>query len=233
MWSKGFKVRANGERTFKIEGQYRASGSGMGGIDFRLQIEYNNTKYDCYVEVKNWAHYQISNAMFNTEILNRFRNNASQPGCIWIVTMNYRNIPSISQRCQQHNIHIIPMEEHITTQYLTQHHLTYIMEQFLDDYSNLLNTLTGKTISNVKRTSKIYQPGTLEWDLEIGIPYDLVSAKYRTSKGNLQKKYSQMKRVIIDLPDRRSKEWRGMQFMTTKQLDSYMAGYIRYIKKQD
>ena len=51
LWSKGFKVRVRGERTFKIEGQYKASGSGMGGIDFRLQIEYNNTKYDCYVIV--------------------------------------------------------------------------------------------------------------------------------------------------------------------------------------
>jgi hypothetical protein len=234
LWNKGFKVRSRGERTFKIEGQYRVTRSGVGGIDFRLQFVHSNKKYDCYVEVKNWAHYKrISNAMFNTEILSRFTNNASQSGCIWIVTMNKRNIPFIRQKCQQNNIHIIPMEEHITTQFLTQHHLTYIMEKFLDDYSNLLNNLTGKTISNVKRTSKINQPGTFEWDLEIGIPYDLVAAKYGKSVGTLRKEYSKLRSQVIDLPDRRSREWRGMQFMPTNQLDSYMAGYIEYIRNKD
>ena len=50
-FSKGFKVRKTGERTFKISGQYKVRKSGVGGIDFRLQYIHRGKRYDCYVEV--------------------------------------------------------------------------------------------------------------------------------------------------------------------------------------
>ena len=234
LWERGFKVRNQGERTFKIDPQYRASTRGIGGIDFRLEFIYQRKKYDCYIESKNWGAYQkISKKTFDEEILDRFTKNANAPGCIWIVTMNKRNLHLINQRCQQNNIHILPLEEHITSQFLTQHHLTYIMEKFLDEYSSLLNSLTGRKISNVKRTSKTNIPGTYEWDLEIGIPYNLIASKYNQKVSYLRKRNSELRKQGIDLPDRRSREWRGMKFMTKSQLNSYMHNYIREMRKQN
>ena len=40
MWSKGFRLRKTGNRTFNIEGQYKVDKSGYGGIDFRLHFIY-------------------------------------------------------------------------------------------------------------------------------------------------------------------------------------------------
>jgi len=214
-WEKGFCVNKTGNDTFNIGGPFKPSSGGMGGIDFRLEFRYNGIPYDCYIEVKNWKHYtKLSPAMFNTEILGRFTKNASQSVCIWIVIMNKRNAPLIQQGCQQHNIHIIPLEEHITSRFLNPADLTRIMELFLDEFSNLVDKITGVKLPNsAKKTGKTI-PEQIEEDIRLGKPYSLIASNYNKSVSNIQKIASEMKSKGIDLIDRRSTGWGLLQYKT-------------------
>ncbi|GAH14557.1 unnamed protein product, partial [marine sediment metagenome] len=59
-------------------------------------------------------------------------------------------------------------------------------------------------------------------------PYDILVAKYNVPVGNLRKRYNQLRGKVKNLPDRRSKEWRGMQMMTVEEMNKY---YIESIKE--
>jgi hypothetical protein len=218
-WEKGFCVNKTGNDTFNIGGPFKPSSGGMGGIDFRLEFRYNGIPYDCYIEVKNWKHYtKLSPAMFNTEILGRFTKNASQSVCIWIVIMNKRNAPLIQQGCQQHNIHIIPLEEHITSRFLNPADLTRIMELFLDEFSNLVDKITGVKLPNSAKKKGKTIPEQIEEDIRLGKPYSLIASSYTKSKFYVQKLAHNMK-TTQNLPDRRTTEWDGMQLMTQDQVN--------------
>jgi hypothetical protein len=219
LWGKGFKVRKTGNRTFTIKSQYKAGKGGVGGIDFRLEIRLYGKTYDCYVEVKNWKKYKfIPKTMFDTEILGRFTKNANQKGCIWIVVMNKRNVHLIQKRCKQNNIHIIPLEEHITSGYLNTTSLTYIMEQFIDDFSNLINAITGRKLQTPKTKAKTTCE-KIKDEIRLGKPYSLIASTHNRTEKYVQKIATEMKNKGEKLPDRRTKEWRLMQYMTKSGLD--------------
>jgi hypothetical protein len=214
-WEKGFCVDKVGNDTFNIGGPYKPIKGGMGGIDFRLEFRYNQTSYDCYIEVKNWKHYTfISPSNFKTGILDRFTKNTNPIGCTKIVIMNQRNAPLIQQRCQQNNIHMIPLEEHITSRFLNPGDLTRIMEHFLDEFSNRIDKTTNAKLQN--STKKVGKSITdqIKEDIRLGKPYSLLALTYNKSVSYIQKIASQMKRKGTVLIDRRSAGWDLLQYKT-------------------
>lgn len=217
-WEKGLCVNTTGNDTFNIGGPFKPLAGGMGGIDFRLEFRYNGKSYDCYIEVKNWKHYtKLSPMTITTEILDRFTKNASRVGCRWIVIMNKRNVSLILQDCQQNNIDIIPLEEHITSRFLNRANLTRIMERFLDEFSNLIDKITGLKLPNSTRKAGTSITDQIKDDIRLGKPYSLIMATYNLKRHNLQKIAHSMKGE--NLPDRRTKKWDGMQFMTQDQVN--------------
>jgi hypothetical protein len=230
-WSKGFKVRSKGERTFR----YKDNSKSLGGIDLRFWFNYNNNLFENYIEVKNWAdHYSIPYSDFKSEILDRFTRNANQPGINWIVTMNVNNIKKISKNCQKYNIHIIPIDTKITTNQINIPTLTKMMENFLDNTSMIFDGITGRKISDVKLKTKKLTDGKMDWDLRLGLPYDLISKKHKNvSIKSIKKRNSVLRARGIDLPDRRSKEWRGMQIMTKDLLDAFLDNIIQEMQDRN
>ncbi len=218
-WEKGFCVHTIGNETFNIGGPFKPIQGGMGGIDFRLEFRYSGTSYDCYIEVKNWKHYtNIPPTMFNTEILYRFTKNAVPSGCVRIVVMNQRNSQLIQQGCRQNNIEIIPLEEHITSRFLNVVDLTRIMEHFLDEFSNLIDKIIGVPLQNsTKKVGKTI-PEQIKEDIRLGKPYSQISSTYNKSHSYVQKLANEMK-ATQTLPDRRKKDWAGMQLMTQDQVN--------------
>jgi hypothetical protein len=213
-WEKGFCVGKVGNETFNIGGPYKPVAGGMGGIDFRLEFRYNGTSFDCYIEVKNWSPQKISKKKFDTEIKGRFTKNAPQSGCKWIITMNKRNVPLIQKRCLQNNISIIPLEEHITSGYLIAFQLISIMDHFLDEFSNLIDTMVGIPLQNsTKKVGKTI-PEQIQEDIRLGKPYSLITLTYNKSASNIQKIKNQMKKKGVVLIDRNKKEWDTIQFKT-------------------
>lgn len=231
-WKKGIAVNKTGNETFNIGGPYKPIPGGMGGIDFRLEFRYNNLPYDCYLEVKNWMHLKkgISQTIYDTEILDRFTKNANQPGSLWIVVINKRNVHFIRQRCKQKNIKIVPLEEHITSIFLNPVDLNRIMELFLDNFSKLINNITGAKIKNSTRKTGKNTNEKIKDDIRLGKPYSLIRATYNIKKPNLQKIAHSMKGE--NLPDRRTTEWNGMQFMTKEHVNNTSTIMIHPIIKK-
>jgi len=221
MWNKGFKLRSSGNRTFKIEGQYKAGKGGMGGIDFRFGFVYNNRPYDCYVETKNWGVYPITPTIFQTEILDRFTKNSSQLGYIWILTINKGQINQINTFCSLHkvSINIVPIDRKITTAQLNIASLKPIMEHFLDDFDKLMTSLTQiklhKPRKQVKTGSKTYDDAII-----LGLPSDLIAKMYGSTPKNIEKRKSVLKKQGIVLLDARSRTARLARFITKNKLDT-------------
>ncbi len=231
-WEKGFSVNKTGNDTFNIGGPYKPSSGGMGGIDFRLEFRYNGRPYDCYIEVKNWKHYtKITPTMITTEILGRFTKNAIQSGCVWILIMNKRNVALIQQGCQQQNIHIIPLEEHITSIFLNPADLTRIMGLFLDEFSNLIDKIIGIPLQNSTKKAGMSIPDQIKEDIRLGKPYSLISTTYNKSKSYVQKLANELK-TTQSLPDRRKKDWAGMQLMTKNQINNTPTVILKPIIKK-
>jgi hypothetical protein len=221
MWRKGFKLRHSGNRTFKIEGQYRAGRGGMGGIDFRFGFEYNNRPFDCYVETKNWGVYSISPTDFQTEILNRFTRNANQPGCIWVLTINRGQITQILRFCQQFNVHIdiVPIDRKITSSQLNIRSLKPIVEHFLDDFDKFM---TGLTRVHLHKPKQQLQRGFKPYDdaIILGLPSDLIAKIHHTTPKNIDKRRSELHSQGVNVLDMRSRTSRLARLITQNQLDT-------------
>jgi len=87
---------------------------------------------------------------FEDEILGRFKKHDALRRRIWIVTMNRRNIKCILKRCIDANIHILPLSEHITpSDYTNEQILQKTMEDFIRDFSKLLDKIIGEEIMTV------------------------------------------------------------------------------------
>lgn len=217
MSQKGFKLRPSGNRTYYIE---KPPKKGKQGADFPFCFIHNYCVYSCYIESKNWKVYQfIPQKMFQKEILDRFIKKANQHGSIWIVTMNHANIHLISQRCQQHNIFIIPLDTKITTIQLTLANLKPIMEHFLDEFHKLITSLIQVNIRKPKKqlraNSKPYDD-----DIILGLPSDLIAKMHRTTKKNIEKRRSELKKQGIDVLFMGSRTARLARFMTKHDLDT-------------
>jgi hypothetical protein len=233
MWEKGFKLRDSGNRTFNMDEQVKANQRGMGGVDFQFDFEHNNKKYDCYIESKNWKKYQfIPNSMFNKEILDRFTKNANQPGCIWVVTMNKDNIPLISQRCQNNNIHIISIDTKIITNQLNKTSLTHIMEHFLDDFDRLMTILTGVKFRKPAKKARL---GSKPYDnaIILGLQPSLIAKMYGTTLKYITKRKSEIKKMGIDVLDGRSKTAKRAKLIKEDQLDDIYIEVIREMIEQE
>jgi hypothetical protein len=221
MWRKGFKLRHSGDRTFKIEGQYRAGRGGMGGIDFRFGFVYNNSPFDCFIEMKNWNVYQISPTDFQREILNRFTQNTNATGCYWVLTINTGQVSQILQLCGQFKvkIDIIPIDTKITTVQLNVQSLKPIVEHFLDDFdrwiSQLINVHPHKPKQQVRANSRPYDDAII-----LGLPSDLIARMYNTTPNNINKRRSQLHSQGVNVLDMRSRTARLARFITQNQLDT-------------
>jgi hypothetical protein len=214
MWDKGFKLRKSGNRTFTISGHFRAGQGNVGGIDFRFGFEHNNIRYDCYVEAKNWEaySYNLSPSTIQTQILDRFYNNANQPGCIWILTINRGLISQLSNRCSRHNIHIVPIDMKIVTSVLNQPSLRIIMDNFIDDFDKLMTTLTNVKLAKarikVPLKSKLYDSEIIK-----GYPSSQIAKRYNTTTKNIEKRRAELKAQGVDILDMRSKTARLARFI--------------------
>jgi len=217
MSKKGFKLRPSGDRTYYIE---KPPKRGKPGADFPFCFTYNSSLYNCYIESKNWKVYQfIPQNMFQNEILDRFILKANQHGSIWILTMNQANIHLISQRCQQHNIFIIPIDTKITTAQLTLANLRPIMEHFIDEFHKLITSLIQINIHKPKKqiraNSKPYDD-----DIILGLPSDLIARMHRTTKQNIEKRRSELHSQGVNVLDMRSKTAYLARLITQNQLDT-------------
>ena len=213
LWERGFKVGKTGFKTFTIYGYNRYTRKHKGGVDFKLKIRYDKL-YNFYIESKNWKKYRyITYQMFKDEILDRFTQNASQKGWIRVVTMNKRNKHLITTDCIKNSIHIIPLEEHITTRFINTINLDIIMEKFLDEFSKLFHKHISKKPHSFKYKSTSVK-GKIKEDIILGKPYDYIAEKHKKSKGYIQKIASEMKSQDKEFIDRRSDEWDIMQYIT-------------------
>jgi hypothetical protein len=217
MSEKGFELRPSGDRTYYIE---KPPKRGKPGADFPFCFTYNSSLYNCYIESKNWKVYQfIPQNMFQNEILDRFILKANQHGSIWILTMNQANIHLISQRCQQHNIFIIPIDTKITTAQLTLANLRPIMEHFIDEFHKLITSLIQINIHKPKKqiraNSKPYDD-----DIILGLPSDLIARMHRTTKQNIEKRRSELHSRGVNVLDMRSRTARLARLITQNQLDT-------------
>lgn len=232
MWEKGFKLRRTGNRTFKIEGQFRAGRGGMGGIDFRFGFVYNKKRYDCYIETKNWAVYPLSPNMFQTEILDRFYNNANQPGCIWILTINRGYIRAISALCLINNIDIVTINCKITPHQLNIFNLRPIMEDFLDDFDRLMTKLTGVKLRGSRTIVNMPTYRPYDKAIVLGLPPSLIAQMYHTTPGNISKRKSELKTQGIDVLDGRSRTARLAKLMTVEDLDKVYRDILKGLIKK-
>lgn len=219
MWEKGFKLRSSGNRTFKIEGQYKAGRGGMGGIDFRFGFVHNNKRYDCFVESKNWGIFNLTYSMFQTEILNRFYKNVNHPGCIRIVTINraYTYKRKITTLCRINNIYTVPIDRKITSNQLNTASLRIIMEHFLDAFDILMTRLTGVKLRKPK-IKNIPNSKPYDKDILLGLPPSLIKKKYGSTTNNITKRKSQLKKLGMDVLDSRSSVARLARFLTKEQI---------------
>ena len=92
------------------------------GIDLYLRIvDKDNKVYRCFIEVSNWAKYHtINDYIFHNRIANKYDKWDKLDRNIHILAINHRNVKLIKDRCNEKNILIIPMREHITPDFLNR-----------------------------------------------------------------------------------------------------------------
>ena len=91
-------------------------------IDMYLRLADENLNiYRCYINIYNWKKmHDINDFIFQNRILATFQRIDPNHNNIHIITMNHRNIPLMEERCKNHNILILPMNEHITIDFLNR-----------------------------------------------------------------------------------------------------------------
>lgn len=115
----------NGEETVKLAlCKAHFNSERTRGVDFL--VKYRGLQ--CYVEVKNWANYGVTEQMFNEKILDRFIKADPAHKGFWILTINKRIAArkSFKQFCKKYSITVIPLEHHITNDILFEASLLYI-----------------------------------------------------------------------------------------------------------
>lgn len=138
-----FDPSLTNDNTFDILPYFGADENNVGGIDFYVKVKHGGKIYEFLVEVKNWASYKnISDDIFDKEILDRFKERDPNHEMFWVLAMNKRNVPLISGRCDEVGIYIVPLEEHLTTtDYINAGNLQHTMRKFSNGFSGLLELL--------------------------------------------------------------------------------------------
>lgn len=243
LWERDYRLRLVGNRTFTIRTHFKKKEEdGIRGIDLYLKIRVNGWVYKCFIEVKNWAHYPISDNLFNDSILDRFKKHDRKNRRYRILIMNKRNVNDIENNCKAYNIHIIPLKDHVTSQYIAAMYLEPIVEAFLDDFSRLFDDIINNKIQLIENsmiekirlimiriggilykrtpakkayTSGITKTGRIKEDIRKGISPKLIAKKHNTSVEYVNKVKSLMKSKDGEkLVDSRTKEAKIIQYKT-------------------
>lgn len=259
LWEKKLNVGKIGNNKFSIKEHYKSDKRGIGGIDFYLKFKVNGIRYSCFIEVKNWKKYTyITPKTFNEHILDRFTKHDSKKRHHRIVVMNKRNIRLIQAKCLLNDIHIIPLEEHITSMMLNINKLQIIMDYFVKDFNIFIddiisgniqinsnkyeNRLKQKMIGAYQKIYKKYQKicekcenlkkrfkyrdksksnktEKIKNAIRKGWSYSYIAEEYDTTIEYIQKIKSIMVKDGEKLPDRRTKEWCEMQYITKDDIE--------------
>jgi hypothetical protein len=213
LWKLGYILHFQPyPRSYYIIPRYRADENGIGGVDFLLTIiDDEENRHRLLIEAKNWSHYDISPHTFNTEILNRFTRVDENRECIWIVTMNNRNVQNINRLCLNYEIHILPIAEHISPEYVEDNNvLRTVFGSFINDFCTLITELVPENSYPyliVEQNEQDRTGGVIQ-DLLMGVSYNVIEDRYNVSKGYIFRLASYIRSFNIRLPDRRNKDWR-------------------------
>ncbi|MFE3845855.1 hypothetical protein ACFL1L_03225 [Thermoplasmatota archaeon] len=213
LWKLGYSLNYQySPHSYRIVPKYGANEDGVGGIDLHLTItNKDEIRYNFLIEIKNWAHYSITPSMFRTEILDRFLRVDSHGYYSWIITMNRRNIENLRNRCKENNIHILPIDEHITPDYVGNTNIfKNAIAEFIDAFCSLITELARwreYPYLVVEKSDNRPKWDMISQDILMGVPYDVIELRYNTTRGYICRCASDLRRWIRSLPDRRNKEW--------------------------
>jgi hypothetical protein len=149
--------------------------------------------------------------MFITQILERFTGLDIEEVHHQIITMNTRNIGNIRLRCDRHSIHILPISHHITLQTIQDNTLMRaVFNGFINSFNEKIRDLAPEssypdiTIGETEDNKTQY----IIRDLMLIVPYNIIQARFRVSKGYIAGLASYIRSFNYPLPDRRKKDWR-------------------------
>lgn len=213
LWKLGYPIDFhNRPHSYLLTHKFGADAEGRGGIDFKLTIvDLDERQYIFLIESKNWGHYPITPTMFRTEILSRFTRYDETRECQWTVTMNTRNIEDINSRCSEHNIHILPINHHITLENLPDTNIMRsVFDNFIDEVSSLIRELAPERSYpdiEVEQFGNNRRQNIIQ-DLLLGVSYPIIEHKYNRSRAYIARLASHIRSFNYPLPDRRKKNWR-------------------------
>lgn len=194
-------------RSYFVIPHFNADRDGIHGIDYVFEITDDNENISrVYLEVNNWDHYAIPPDMFHTEILQRYLDADPNHEGHWIVTMYTRNIDDIQGRCEEYNIHILPITHHITMENLAQYNLIRnVISNFIDAFDELIRELVPERSYPDPRS--MYNPddrtGGVIQDIMMGVSYNVIENRYNVSRGYVKRLALYIRSFGIRLPDRR------------------------------
>jgi hypothetical protein len=192
--------------------KFGADEEGRGGIDFKLVVVNREEQiYTFLIECKYWANYNITPDIFQTQILDRFKFLDENREYHWIVTMNSRNIRYIENPCGQNNIHIFPLSEQITCEYVDEiNNIKRVFGEVIDAFCSYITDIAPERAYPYMKFEYQGQnryEGVIR-DLFMGVSYDIIERRYNVAKGYISKLASYVRSFNISLPDRRRKDWR-------------------------
>ncbi len=213
LWKLGYVVDLTYHpRSYFFIPHYGAGRQGIEGIDYLIKItDDNEHRFNVFIEVKNWGHYNITPDMFDTEILQRYLDADPTHQHIWIVTMNTRNIDDIRERCNENNIYILPLSHHITLESINQNDLMKnVYKTFIDVFDELICRLVPEDAypDMDREIEQMDSTGGVIQDLIMGVSYNIIQERYHVSRNYIKRLNSYIKSFHIPLPDRRKKDWR-------------------------
>ena len=214
LWRLGYTISFhNRPHSYLLTLKYGANEEGVGGIDFKLVIvNLDERRYRFLIETKNWGdHYPITADMFSTEILDRFTRIDTNREYVWVITMNTRNIEGIQPRCENNNIHILPIEHQITPDNISDNAIMRpVFNNFIENFIAQMMTLAPEssypdiTIDESRRNRTQY----VMRDLFLNVPYPIIQHRYEVSRRYIIRLATYIRSFHYPLPDRRRKNWR-------------------------
>jgi hypothetical protein len=213
LWKLGYPIHFhNHPHSYLLNPKFGANDEGVGGVDFELIIvNLDENRYMFLIESKNWAHYRITANMFRTQILERFTRLDGIGEYIRMITMNIRNIADIQARCNDNNIHILPIGHHVTLENLRDNTvMRAVFNDFIDNFIAQMRILAPEDAypivaideSGRNRTQYVIR------DLLLAVPYTIIEQRYRVSRRYIIRLASYIRSFNIPLPDRRRRDWR-------------------------
>jgi hypothetical protein len=213
LWKLGYPIHFhNHPHSYLLKPKFGANDEGVGGVDFKLTIvNLDERRYRFLIEAKNWAHYAITPNMYRTQILERFTRLDGNGEYIRMITMNTRNIDDIQARCNDNNIHILPIGHHITLENLRDNTLMRaVFNNFIDNFIAQMRILAPEDdypIVDIDESGRNRTQYVIR-DLLLAVPYTIIEQRYRVSRRYIIRLASYIRSFNIPLPDRRRRDWR-------------------------